>query len=110
VFAFPGALVSLLVGPWLKFLASFQLSADNFTLDCMSKAVLNQLSITPLITCLFLILFTTTLGGVKPAALADHGVLSALLAKGFGKRYVRTASYWLAVDFFNLLIMPVTII
>ena len=49
-FAGWGAVVAFCVAPWLKLLSSLTLSRNLRLLDSMGKAVLNQLTMTPLLT------------------------------------------------------------
>mmetsp|Transcript_500 Transcript_500/g.790 ORF Transcript_500/g.790 Transcript_500/m.790 type:complete len:265 (+) Transcript_500:185-979(+) len=106
-FFFWGALVPCLVAPWLQFLATFQISKSSFHLDCMAKAVLNQLTMTPALTTVFLVLAAVALEGIDLSSLANMSKVKAVVTKGFGERYVRTAGFWMSSDFTNLLLMPV---
>mmetsp|Transcript_13822 Transcript_13822/g.42074 ORF Transcript_13822/g.42074 Transcript_13822/m.42074 type:complete len:165 (-) Transcript_13822:493-987(-) len=107
-FFFWGALVPCLVAPWLQFLATFQISKSSFHLDCMAKAVLNQLTMTPALTTVFLVLAAVALEGIDLSSLANMSKVKAVVTKGFGERYVRTAGFWMSSDFTNLLLMPVS--
>jgi len=103
-FAGWGAVVAFCVAPWLKLLSSLTLSRPYRLLDQMGKAVLNQLTMTPLLTLVFVAAWEVMLKKTPVPELATRGV--GPISEPFTDRYKRTAVFWLTADFVNLLLVP----
>ena len=68
-------------------------------LEPVLKSVVNQLTILPLLTALFLVAAAICLQGASPAELVDSpSTLSAIVANGFSTRYAYSACFWLSSD------------
>jgi hypothetical protein len=101
-FALWGAILSVLVAPYLKWLNSFKLAKSSPRLDSFLKALLNQFISTPTLTVLFIAYFLT----IAERGVASMSAYTAAIEAAFVSRYVAMAAYWLVVDSCNLLLVP----
>jgi hypothetical protein len=101
-FALWGALVSLLVGPFQKWVRGRTFSAVQL-IDTSAKAVLGQITISPLLTALFIFYLQICKVGFGAV---DWAAYVAELQAGFGFRYKLAVGFWLAADCFNYALVP----
>ena len=96
-FALWGLFVAFEARLWLRLLDRLELAPAPM-LDSVLKSFVNQLSILPLLTAVFLVAASAFLHGTSLAELRDWPTLTAIVADGFSRRYSYAASFWLSSD------------
>mmetsp|Transcript_32518 Transcript_32518/g.69751 ORF Transcript_32518/g.69751 Transcript_32518/m.69751 type:complete len:135 (-) Transcript_32518:745-1149(-) len=110
MFTLWGAGVSLLVGPFQKYMRSLTLSSTA-AVDTSAKALIGQLTVSPLLILLligYMQLFKACLELGAKAGVESFDVDNYKLEvqASFGERYAVAFTFWLLADLLNYAVVP----